>query len=114
MGGCGGKKKVARANQLYHFGTQKLADGNAEAAVAELTQASKLDPKNAEIRHSLGLAYWAKSRVLGDDSLKTEAEKQILESFELRGGSQVPGSTRRRSPTPTARCACSRASAWRS
>ncbi len=83
--GCGGgKKRAAQSNQLHQFGAQKLADGNAEGAVADLTGALRLDPENPEIEHSLGLAYWAKSRVLKDDSLKVEAEKHILSSFKLK------------------------------
>lgn len=93
--GCGAKKKrLANADKMQQLGRAKLAEGDAEGAVADLTQAAKADPKNAETKHLLGLAYWNKGTVLKDDSLKMEAEKIILESFELKGDEAVPGDWR--------------------
>lgn len=93
--GCGGakQKRLANADKMQQLGRAKLSEGDAEGAVADLTQASKGDPKNAETRHLLGLAYWNKGTVLQDDSMKMEAEKIILESFKLKG-EDVPGDWR--------------------
>ena len=94
--GCAAKqKRLANAEKLQQLGRAKLAEGDAEGAVADLTQASKADPKNPETKHLLGLAYWNKGTVLRDDSLKMEAEKIILESFELKGDDDaIPGDWR--------------------
>lgn len=89
--GCGGKKKrLETASKMQQLGTTKLREGDAESAVADLTQSMKLDPKNAETRHLLGMAYWAKGKVIGEDSLMLEGEQHILESFKLMG-KNVPG-----------------------
>lgn len=89
--GCGGRKKrLDTASKMQQLGTSKLREGDAEGAVADLTQAVRLDPKNAETRHLLGMAYWAKGKVITDDSLMLEGEKHILESFEIKG-ERVPG-----------------------
>ena len=89
--GCAGKKKrLDQASKMQQLGTTKLREGNAEGAVADLTQAARLDPKNAETRHLLGMAYWSKGKVITDDSLMLEGEKHILASFEIKG-ERVPG-----------------------
>jgi Tfp pilus assembly protein PilF len=89
--GCGGKKKrLETASKMQQLGTSKLREGDAESAVADLTQAMKLDPKNAETRHLLGMAYWAKGKVISEDSLMLEGEQHILASFKLVG-KEVPG-----------------------
>src|SRR5688500_5042264 len=90
---CGAKKqaRLQNADSLSQLGQAKLKEGDTEGAVADLTKASKLDPKNAEIRHSLGLAYWGKATTMGEESLKLDAAKIILASFDLKGRDQVPG-----------------------
>lgn len=93
LAGCGGhKKRAALAAQKMQFGTSKLSEGNPEGALADLSEAHKLDPKNAEIAQALGLAYWDKSKLLGDDTLKLDAEKYMLLSFKLKKKAEdVPG-----------------------
>ena len=91
--GCGGKKqkRLDTASKMSQLGISKLKEGDAEGAVADLTQATKLAPKDPEIRHLLGMALWSKGSVIGDDSLMTEAEKSILQSFDMKGQKEVPG-----------------------
>lgn len=91
---CGHKKKIQTAKAEQQLGAQKLQSGDAEGAVADLTRAHRLDPKNAEITQALGMAEWAKARVVGDESLKLQAEKTILLSFEQVGKDAVPGDWR--------------------
>jgi len=93
--GCGGakKKRLDTASKMSQLGISKLKEGDAEGAVADLTQSVKLNPKDAETRHVLGMALWAKGKVIGDESLMTEAEKHILQSFEMKG-KDVPGDWR--------------------
>lgn len=93
--GCAGrKKKIETASRSAELGRAKLIEGDPEGALADLTQASKLDPKNAEITHLLGMAYWAKGNLIAEESLKLEAEKLLRRSFEQRGEDQVPGEWR--------------------
>lgn len=91
--GCGGakKKRLDSASKMSQLGIAKLKEGDAEGAVADLTQSVKLNPKDAETRHVLGMALWAKGKIIGDDSLMTEAEKHILQSFDMKGKEEVPG-----------------------
>lgn len=93
---CGAKKKqrIEQSASAAELGRAKLTEGKSEEAVADLTKAHKLDPKNAEITHLLGLAYWSKSKVLGDESMKLEAEKLVLQSFEQIGEENVSGEWR--------------------
>ena len=51
--GCAGM----RAAQLYQSGTQALNAGDGELAVAQLREASLLQPAASEIQNHLGLAY---------------------------------------------------------
>jgi Flp pilus assembly protein TadD len=51
--GCAGM----RAAQLYQSGTQALNAGDGELAVAQLREASRLQPAASEIQNHLGLAY---------------------------------------------------------
>jgi len=91
VAGCGpSKKKVLLAGQKKQFGATKLAEGKAEDALADLTEAHKLDPKDPEIAHLLGMAYWSKARLVGDESMKLDAEKYVLLSFKLKK-KDVPG-----------------------
>ena len=46
-----------RAAQLYQSGTQALNAGDGERAVAQLREASRLQPAASEIQNHLGLAY---------------------------------------------------------
>ena len=55
MVGC----STYRAAQLYQSGTEALDRGEIQVAVAELQEASRLEPKVSEIQNHLGLAYAA-------------------------------------------------------
>ena len=91
LAGCGGhKKRVLQASQRSQLAATKLNEGDAEGALADLSEAHKLDPKNPEITHLLGMAWWAKARLVGDDAMKIKAEKYVLESFAQKG-KDVPG-----------------------
>ena len=91
LAGCGGhKKKVLAASQRSQLAATKLNEGDAEGALADLSEAHKLDPGNADITHLFGMAYWAKGRLIGDEGLKLKAETYVLESFKQKG-KDVPG-----------------------
>lgn len=89
--GCGGgKKRAASAEKMTQLGQTKIGEGDFEGALADLTQAARLDPKNANIQHSLALAYWGKANLLKDDAMKLEAEKVMLHSFALKEKNDEP------------------------
>ena len=89
--GCSpSKKKVNEASADQQFGLTKLSKGDVTGALADLSKAHKLNPKNSEITDDLGLAYWAKAKIANDDSLRLEAEKYILQSFDQIGKDKVP------------------------
>lgn len=91
IAGCGpNKKKVAGAAQRAQLGATKLNEGDAEGALADLSEAHKLDPNNAEVTHLLGMAWWAKGRLVGDESMKLNAEKYVLASFKQKS-KNIPG-----------------------
>lgn len=90
VAGCGGQKRQIASQQHTQLGSAKLQEGDAEGAVADLTIARRNRPDDPEITHLLGMAYWAKGRLLKDEGLKLQAERWILDSFRLKGD-DVPG-----------------------
>lgn len=54
--------RAIRGARHYAAGTDALAEGEQERAVAELERAAEFVPAASEIRNHLGLAYWASGR----------------------------------------------------
>jgi protein involved in polysaccharide export with SLBB domain/Flp pilus assembly protein TadD len=63
--------KVADARKFYESGVASFESGKLDEAIGKLTQAVKLDPRNAQAQYSLGLAY-----------SKSNLYKEAAESFK--------------------------------
>jgi protein involved in polysaccharide export with SLBB domain/Flp pilus assembly protein TadD len=63
--------KVADARKFYESGVASFESGKLDEAIVKLTQAVKLDPRNAQAQYSLGLAY-----------SKSSLYKEAAESFK--------------------------------
>lgn len=64
-----------RAAHLYQSGTRALNTGDGERAVAQLSEASRLEPEASEIQNHLGLAY----AVAGQPTLALAAFERAIE-----------------------------------
>lgn len=63
MSGCATNSKTREEAALRgQIGTAHLARGNYPAALRELMQAEKLDPKNVSVQNNLGLVYFFRNR----------------------------------------------------
>ncbi len=74
--GCVTVEEARQADALCELGTSYLNEGSTEDAIRELERAKSLNPRDADIRHALGMAFFAKE-------LFPKAEKELLAAIRL-------------------------------
>ena len=70
-------RKASEARR--ELGVTYMTEGNTEAALRELVQAKKLNPRDAKIRHALGMAFFAKE-------VPKKAEEELKAAIRLDPG----------------------------
>ncbi len=74
--GCVSVEEARQADALRELGTSYLNEGSTEDALRELENAKDLNPRDAGIRHALGMAFFAKE-------LFDKAEKELLAAIRM-------------------------------
>lgn len=80
--GCG-KRQRLKASSAQQLGKASLSEGNPEQALAELSKSWELNDKDPVTAHYLGLAYWAKARLLQDTNMMVTAEEYMKKSLDM-------------------------------
>jgi type IV pilus biogenesis/stability protein PilW len=80
---CVGQKRQARAQARVGLGSAYLKEGTTELAIATLSEATELDPRNVDAWDRLGLAYMKRGAVDRAESSFKTALKLSPESAQV-------------------------------